>query len=302
MNTIPAFAVIGGSNGFRLLGDGATGFTDIGRIRTPFGLSEPVFRKEHTAVPFYYMSRHGVSGYTVTAPFVNYRANVYALKMLSVKSILSWSGPGAIDTSYTVGDFVLPDDIIDETKYRARTFYENTGLGFIRQNPVFCPCLEGFIVKVVKRAGLTLKKGGVYVCTDGPRLETKAEIRKYASYGGSFVGMTLAPEAFLARELEMCYRPLCYITNYAEGVVERRYKSGELFEGMNDAGEKQKFEYAVSKLSDIVTAAAAELDADSGLLSGDCSCRMSMERYRKRGDIDAKWWKHLSPGNKRTLR
>ena len=80
----------------------------------------------------------------------------------------------------------------------------------------------------------------VYACTEGPRLETPAEIRKLRILGADLVGMTLAPEAFLAREKEICYTPFCYLTNYAEGVKPRRFKKGELFEGMQTEEEKSR--------------------------------------------------------------
>lgn len=291
-----ALAIIGGSNGYRVIADAGMHFIGEKRIATPFGKSETIFTIQKSPIPVYFISRHGRTGYSIAAPFVNYRANIFALKKLGVSTIISWSGPGAIDTSYQVGDIVLPEDILDETRYRDRTFYVNSGLGFVRQNPVFCPTARSFLKKVLAAISLPVREGGVYVCTDGPRLETKAEIRKFAAAGASFVGMTLAPECFLARELEMCYHPLCYITNFAEGVVERAYKSGELFEGMNTGAENEKFKNAVDRLPDIVRAITAE-----AMSAGDagCVCRKSMERYKKRGDIEGNWWKKISRQNNR---
>ncbi|MEK6796194.1 MAG: MTAP family purine nucleoside phosphorylase [Spirochaetota bacterium] len=285
-----SLAIIGGSNGYRIISEAKITFLGEKRITTPFGKSEPIFIIQNDPIPVYYLSRHGQKGYSIAAPFVNYRANIYALKKLGVSSIISWSGPGAIDTSYQVGDLVLPEDILDETRYRERTFYKGSGLGFVRQNPVFCPTIRSFLKTVMAKMNEPVREGGVYVCTDGPRLETKAEIRKFALSGASFVGMTLAPECFLARELEMCYHPLCYITNYAEGVVERAYKSGELFEGMNTGAETEKFKRAVSRLPDIVRA-VAEHASTAG--NADCVCRKSMERYKKRGDIKNDWWEKI---------
>ena len=110
-------------------------------------------------------------------------------------------------------------------------FIEGLGIGFIRQNPVFCPELaEGLRTAIVAVQG-HCRTDDVYVCTQGPRLETRAEIRKFAEYGGTLVGMTLVPEAFLAKELEMCYCPVCYVTNYAEGVVRARISARRAFRG-----------------------------------------------------------------------
>ena len=85
------------------------------------------------------------------------------------------------------------------------------------------------------------------MCTQGPRLETPAEIKKYKSYGCDLVGMTLVPEVFLAKELEMCYSAICYVTNYAEGIVDRPFKAGELFEGLSNDADRKAVEKAVSK-------------------------------------------------------
>ena len=141
---LPEFAVIGGSQGFRFLGEGSQKKL-IGECDTPFGPSHPIYLFERPAGSFLFLSRHGEKGYSVAASFVNYRANIYALKDLGVKHILAWSGPGAISTDYKIGQLVIVDDIIDETRRRAGTFYEHGGLGFIRQNPVFCPSVRSML-------------------------------------------------------------------------------------------------------------------------------------------------------------
>lgn len=276
-------AIIGGSQGFRTIQQ--RGETEpVGRIDTPFGLSAPIHRLLASDAEVYFLSRHGEAGYTISAPFVNYRANIWALKELGVRRIIAWSGPGAIDPGIPIGDILVPSDIIDETRARDYTFYEGLGIGFIRQNPVFCPELAASLKRAIESKQGHCRTGDVYVCTQGPRLETPAEIRKFASYGGTLVGMTLVPEAFLARELEMCYCPICYTTNYAEGVIERSYKPGELFEGLLSDEEREKVDAAVRALPDI---------AIESLLSApdipECTCGVSMERYRRRGDVGEDW-------------
>lgn len=273
--TLPA--VIGGSQAFRLLETDFSG-SDLGPRKTPWGESEPLFRIEDERGEFLFLSRHGTDGYDVSAPFVNYRANVYALKDLGATHILSWSGPGAINADFEIGSFVLPDDLVDETRNRPQTFFEGKGLGFVRQNPVFCPSLRRAVKKGMEELGLSVREGGTYVVTEGPRLETPAEIRKYGAFGADLVGMTLAPEVFLARELEMHYAPLCYVTNYAEGVRERAFESGVLFEGLADLEEMKKVDLAVSMFGKIVRAALAEI----GKTEYDCACERLLERYRKK--------------------
>jgi 5'-methylthioadenosine phosphorylase len=273
-------AIIGGSQGFRTV-QGELIAETLGAIDTPYGRSQPVHLLNSGIL---FLSRHGDAGYHVTAPYVNYRANIYALKELGVERIVAWSGPGAIDPGIPIGDLLVPGDLIDETRGRASTFYEGLGIGFIRQNPVFCPDLALSLATAIEARQGHCRSEDVYVCTQGPRLETKAEIRKFASYGGTLVGMTLVPEAFLARELEMCYCPVCYVTNYAEGVVERPYQPGVLFEGMMTEDEKSRVDAAAAMLPGIAVEALTSTRADR-----PCPCSRSMERYRTRGDIGDDW-------------
>lgn len=293
------FAVIGGSQAYDLLSRGAIRGKRLGPRKTPFGPSQPIYviqvDSQTTAQPleFLFLSRHGERDYEVSAPFVNYRANVYALKDLGVGRIVAWSGPGAINPRYKVGQFAVVDDLIDETQNRQSTFFEKGGLGFIRQSPVFCPSLRGLLVEVLKGQGLDFSDKGIYVCTQGPRLETPAEIKKFASFGGELVGMTLVPEVFLARELEMCYAALCYVSNYAEGVVKREFKAGELFEGLSSQEDKTAVAQAVAQFPNIILETARRLASQSA--SGGpvdptkCPCQASMERYRREGRIGGDW-------------
>lgn len=276
-------AIIGGSQGFRTVQErGKT--EDLGAVLTPFGESAHIHRISVAGGDILFLSRHGEKGYSITAPFVNYRANIWALKEMGVKRIIAWSGPGAIDPTIPIGDLLVPGDIIDETKNRDYTFYEGLGIGFIRQNPVFCVELSESLKRAINVRQGHCRMHDVYVCTQGPRLETPAEIRKFAAYGGTLVGMTLVPEAFLAKELEMCYCPICYVTNYAEGVKERAYKAGELFEGLLGEDERVKVEDAVAALPEIAVEALLSVGK-----APTCKCSVSMERYRKRGDIGEDW-------------
>ena len=271
-------AVIGGSGAWTLLKENKYYIKKIAPIKTPFGMSQPIFVIKKCNIEFLFLSRHGLKGYEINAPSVNYRANIYALKELNVERILSWSGPGAIDRRLKIGQYVLPHDVIDETKNRDGTFYKGTGLGFIRQSPVFCPEMRNILKRVLKSPLVPFTPRGVYVCTEGPRLETASEIKKYASFGGTLVGQTLVPEVFLARELEICYYPLCYITNYAEGIRRAPFKPGELFEGMLFEKEKQALDKAIKGFDKIITELFQHLD----LLDRNCHCNQLMARYRNK--------------------
>lgn len=239
---------------------------------------------------FLYLSRHGERGYETTAPYVNYRANIYAAKALGVTRIVSWSGPGIIARRYRPGDLVLPHDLLDFTRTRPSTFYEGKGIGFIRQFPVFCETLREAIRGAwgKGRKGMRLHDGGVYACTEGPRLETPAEVRFLGKAGADMVGMTLCPEAFLARELEICYAPVAYMTNWAEGVRDLPYRKGALFEGMLPDAQAERVEAAKNAIPALALAAARALSG----AERDCPCAVSMERYRKRGAIgdDFRTW------------
>jgi 5'-methylthioadenosine phosphorylase len=252
------------------------------RVRTPYGLSNPVHLHEKDGFRFLFLSRHGERGYETTAPYVNYRANVYAAKVLGVERIVAWTGPGAISGRYRPGDLVLPDDLLDFTRDRPSTFYEGKGIGFIRQFPVFCETLRHALLRAASRRSRGRAHArGTYACTGGPRLETPAEIRFLASAGADLVGMTLCPEAFLARELEICYAPVAYVTNYAEGVRKLPYRRGTLFEGMLPPPLASAVEAAKNAIPAIALSAARALAG----AERDCPCAVSMERYRKRGVI-----------------
>ena len=284
-----ASAIIAGSRGFLTL-EKLKDSERLDPIPTPFGPSAPVHRSAVGGTEVLYLSRHGETGYTVSAPFVNYRANIWALKEMGAQRIVAWSGPGAIDPGIPIGDILVPDDIIDETRGRSSTFFEGLGIGFVRQNPTFCPELSEVLTSVVRSRLGHCRTEDVYVCTQGPRLETSAEIRKFASYGGTLVGMTLAPEAFLARELEMCYCPVCYVTNYAEGVVERPYEPGKLFEGLLSEEEKSAADRAAEMVPEIALEALLQCGSKR-----KCRCGLAMERYRQRGDIGSDWHTWIHP-------
>jgi 5'-methylthioadenosine phosphorylase len=286
MNMKAKIAVIGGSGAYRLLKQEIFGAEKKSkRIQTPFGESGVLHFFGSSKQRFVFLSRHGESGYEISAPFVNYRANIWALKEAGAERIISWSGPGIINTSFGIGDYLLPHDLIDETKSRESTFFDKTGLGFIRQSEPFCPETKEALAGALNVLNLRYHASGVYVCTQGPRLETPAEIKKFGILGGDVVGMTLVPEAFLARELEICYAPLCYLTNFAEGVKERPFQKGKLFEGMQTETEAKEVDEAVSRFPAIILEAIKLLSA----AKRECLCKDVMGRYKRSGLISEDW-------------
>ncbi|MFH1069412.1 MAG: MTAP family purine nucleoside phosphorylase [Candidatus Glassbacteria bacterium] len=285
------FAVIGGSGAHSIDLEKTGAPAGVLEVDTPFGRAGGLrfFRIEGTGGCLAFLARHGETGYEVGAWDVNYRANIWALKQIGTRRILSWSGPGAIDKRFTPGDYVLPDDLIDLTRRREDSFYRGTGLGFIRQNPVFCPAMAEALESCLDESGVTFHRGGVYAVTEGPRLETAAEVRMLGQLGAQLVGMTLAPEAFLARELEICYHPLCYVANRAEGVKPLPYKPGELFEGMLEENLRSRVEMAVAGFARIVKLAAGCFADPAGATEGRCPCPQAMLRYRREGRIGEDW-------------
>ncbi|CAN5220888.1 S-methyl-5'-thioadenosine phosphorylase [soil metagenome] len=263
-------AFIAGGKVYRLARDRLGSITDVVVKETPFGCSMPILFMDHGGRRFYVLPRHGEREYRVSAPFVNYRANIWALKDLGVRRIVAWSGPGALSDKYRIGEFVLPDDLLDLTRQRPGTFFESRGIGLLRQRPVFCPTLGGALAEVLAGMGLSPMRGAVYAVCEGPRFETPAEVKMLQRLGADVVGMTLAPEGFLARELEICYHPITYVTAYAEGVGD-----------MGAEERQQRVDEALELLPEI----SWNLIEILSTMPYACPCEDAMLRYKQRGVI-----------------
>lgn len=224
-----SLACIGGRAAYDLLSRAVLVGTRLGPRATPFGEAQPIYRCASNGHEFLLLCRHGEAGYEVTPSHINYRANVYALKDLGAEGIVSWSETRAISHNFRVGQYVVVDDLIDETVSRPGTFFNNKDLAHLRNWPVFCPTLRKALVTALTEEKCDFVEGAVYVCIEGPRQETPAEARKYASFGGQLIGQTLAPEVFLARELQMSYASLCFVTRYAEtGTPYAAFEAGRV--------------------------------------------------------------------------
>jgi len=279
----PSVACIGGTAAYDLLREGALLARRLGPQATPFGASQPIFQCETRFGEFYFLSRHGESGYELAPSFVNYRANIYALKDLGVRAVVSWSETRAISHNYKIGQYVIVDDLIDETTSRPNTFFENQGLGVVRQWPVFCPSLRNALLVTLREEGCCAADGGVYVCIEGPRRETPAEVRKYASYGAELIGLTLAPEVFLAKELQLCYASICYVASYAEnGSDFRPFENGRV---LDRAVEAQRAAAAVERLPRLLERLCDVLKRTPAV----CACESSMQHHIAGGQIGLDW-------------
>ncbi|MEM2093734.1 MAG: S-methyl-5'-thioinosine phosphorylase [Candidatus Bathyarchaeia archaeon] len=206
------FAIIGGT-GLEEYFPEEGGF----RIGTPYGPSAPIFLLEDPSKDVVFLLRHGKK-HSIPPHKVNYRANIWALNSLGVERILASNAVGAIDETFKVGDFVVPSDFFDFTKSRVSTFYDEAPVTHVDVAGLYCPELRSTLLEASKSIGSIAHAGGVYLCTDGPRYESPAEIRVFKSWGCSVVGMTGIPEGVLARELGICYASLCYVTNMAAGI------------------------------------------------------------------------------------
>jgi len=206
-----AFAVIGGSGLYSM--DGLTE-THEHSLDTPFGKpSSPIITGLLEGQRVAFLARHGI-GHFISPSEVNYRANIHALKSLGATRIVSISACGSLREDYAPGNIVIPDQIYDNTRNRPRTFFGDGLVAHVGVADPFCPDLSTQVFAAVKTTGATLHKGGALVVIEGPRFSTKAESQVYRSWSMSIIGMTAAPEAFLAREAELCYATMAHVTDY----------------------------------------------------------------------------------------
>jgi len=276
-------ACIGGTAAYRLLELGALDATAVGPRATPFGQSRPIFRCRAGRDEFLFLLRHGGSGHNVAPTSINYRANIYALKDLGAEMIVSWSETRAISHNFRIGQYVLVDDLIDETASRPKTFFEKRGLGYIRAWPVFCPELRRVLASVFTEEECEFVDRGVYVCVDGPRLETPAEARKYGNFGGELIGQTLAPEVFLCKELQLCYAGVGYVARYAEnGSNARPFERGRVLE---ESVQEQRALSAVDGLPAVLALLCAALRESPS----ECTCASTMQHYVDNGLLGPDW-------------
>lgn len=211
MDEIPNLAVIGGSGLYDMPG---LQQTQEREIETPFGKpSAPIVTGYLEGQPIAFLARHGV-GHPISPSEINYRANIYALKSIGVQRIVSISACGSLREDFKPGEIVIPNQLFDFTKYRKRTFFEGGLVAHISVADPFCPHLSSETFQAVKDTGTTVHRGGSFITIEGPRFSTRAESNTYRAWGMSLIGMTTSPEAFLAREAELCYSVMAHVTDY----------------------------------------------------------------------------------------
>jgi 5'-methylthioadenosine phosphorylase len=204
-------AIIGGSGLYEMPGLRGTREHEI---KTPFGeTSAPIVVGNLEGQRVAFLARHGI-GHHLTPSEVPYRANIYALKSLGAERIVSISACGSLQEELAPGHIVIPDQIYDNTRERARSFFGEGLVAHISVADPFCRDLSNQLESAVSMAGGTVHRGGSFITIEGPRFSTRAESHTYRSWGMSIIGMTASPEAFLAREAEICYATMAHVTDY----------------------------------------------------------------------------------------
>ena len=184
------------------------------RLDTPFGEpSAPYVLGTLRGRRVAFLARHGI-GHRLSPSELNFRANIYGLKLLGVQYILSASAVGSLREEYKPLDIVIPDQFLDRTKGRVSTFFGGGLVAHVGFAHPFCRILSGIAYESGTQAGATVHKGGTYVCMEGPQFSTLAESKLYRAWGMDIIGMTNLQEAKLAREAEICYSTLALVTDY----------------------------------------------------------------------------------------
>lgn len=203
--------VIGGSGLYAL--EGLKNVSEV-RLETPFGdPSDAFITGELDGVPMVFLPRHG-RGHRVSPTELNYRANIYGMKMLGVTHLISVSAVGSMKEEIVPGDIVVIDQFIDRTVHRPMTFFSDGVVAHVTMADPICPLLADALFESAQALGVTAHKGGTYICIEGPQFSTRAESRLYRTWGVSVIGMTNLPEARLAREAEISYATLALATDY----------------------------------------------------------------------------------------
>lgn len=206
-----AFAVIGGSGLYDLPGlqETAEAMPD-----TPYGKpSAPIVTGRLEGRRLAFLARHGI-GHHLTPSEVPYRANIFALKMMGVDRVISVSACGSLLEDFAPGHIVIPDQLYDNTRGRLGTFFGEGLVGHLSVPNPFCPDLSAQLASAAAAAGGTVHHGATFITIEGPRFSTRAESKLFRQWGMGLIGMTTSPEAFLAREAEMCYAVMAHVTDY----------------------------------------------------------------------------------------
>ena len=259
--------IIGGSGLGQTLGKQVQG--NAQRVETPFGWpSAPILTGEWHQAPIAFLPRHG-NGHIFSPSAVPYRANIYALKQLGCTHIIASGAVGSLRDEIAPKQLVVIDQVIDKTHKRPNTFFDEYLAAHAEFADPFCPNLRRHIIEVAKTLDCEVHGKGTYVCMEGPQFSTRAESLMHRQWGGDVIGMTIMPEAKLAREAEMCYAVVALSTDYdcwrPHQAGDRLQLLQEIISNMNTASES-----ATQLIAQTVAAMAQESPTE-------CECHRAME-------------------------
>ncbi len=245
-------AIIGGTGVYDLV----TGH-ESRTVNTPYGQVE-LDISDLRGVEIIFLARHG-KNHTAPPHLVNYRANMWALHALGIKYVYATCAVGSCHADFKPGDIVLLKDFLDFTKTRPVTFYDgHEGVIHTTMSDPYCQNLRGLFMESAAAAGIRVAGDATYVCTEGPRFETAAEIKMFQKIGGDVVGMTNVPEVTLAKELGMCYAAVGIITNWGTG--------------FGDEPDHGKIMAAVEKNKTVLTDLFVKVFLHKELTQRNCTC------------------------------
>ncbi|MEV0649010.1 S-methyl-5'-thioadenosine phosphorylase [Phytomonospora sp. NPDC050363] len=249
-----AIGVIGGSGLYSLLGDARETTRE-----TPYGApSDALTTGTFGGRDVVFLPRHG-RGHLHPPHKVPYRANLYALQTMGVRRVIGVGAVGSLRADVAPGSLVVPDQLVDRTTGREQTYFDGPGVAHATFADPYCPEGRRDAVKAAAATGWPALDGGTQVVIQGPRFSTRAESQWYSAQGWSIVGMTAHPEVVLARELGLCYIPLCLVTDYDAGV--------EAGGGVTHQEVLANFARNVDRLRDVLAALLSALPAEPG-----CDC------------------------------
>src|SRR5258708_6039179 len=207
----PTIGILGGSGLYSMPGFEVQEET---AVETPWGsASDPYVVGKLAGRNVAFLARHG-RGHRISPSELNFRANIYGFKKLGVERIISLSAVGSLKEEHKPLDFVIPDQFFDRTRGRISTFFGEGLVAHVSFADPICPHLADVVDAACRKHSITAKKGGTYLCMEGPAFSTKAESNVYRSWGMDVIGMTNLQEAKLAREAEICYVTVAMVTDY----------------------------------------------------------------------------------------
>jgi 5'-methylthioadenosine phosphorylase len=248
MPGVATIAVVGGSGFYEFLEN-----AEEVKVETPYGApSDPITVGEVAGKTVAFLPRHG-RDHRFPPHKIPYRANMWALRSLGVRQVVAPTAVGSLTPSYGPGTLVIPDQLVDRTRNRVQTFFDEGACHVPFADP-YCPTVRASAIAGARDSGWVPAGSGTLVVIEGPRFSTRAESEWFAALGWTLVGMTGHPEAVLARELAMCYAPIALVTDTDAGVEEG--------EGVTQAEVFEVFAANVKRLRDLVAKVVAQLPAE----------------------------------------